>query len=61
MINCVLIVREELNQIPGYVDIDKNSREYWDRVFVKLHMAGMRTVVYSKVYLREEERNELLG
>ncbi|CAD8108619.1 unnamed protein product [Paramecium sonneborni] len=59
-INCVLIVREEFNQIPSYVDIDKNSREYWDRVFTKLHMAGMRTVVYSKIYLRENEKNEFL-
>jgi hypothetical protein len=23
-------------------------------------MAGMRTVVYSKIYLREEEKNEFL-
>lgn len=59
-INCVLIVREEHNQIPSYVDIDKNSREYWDRVFNKLHIAGMRTVVYSKIYLRDNEKNEFL-
>ncbi|CAK69401.1 unnamed protein product (macronuclear) [Paramecium tetraurelia] len=60
LINSVLIVREEFNQIPAYVDIDKSSREYWDRIFLKLHMTGMRTVVYSKVYLRENEKAEFL-
>ncbi|CAD8192211.1 unnamed protein product [Paramecium pentaurelia] len=60
LINSVLIVREEFNQIPSYVDIDKSSREYWDRIFLKLHMAGMRTVVYSKIYLRENEKANFL-
>ncbi|CAD8127655.1 unnamed protein product [Paramecium sonneborni] len=60
LINSVLIVREEFNQIPSYIDIDKSSREYWDKVFVKLHMAGMRTVVYSKIYLRENEKTDFL-
>jgi len=40
--------------------MDKFTREYWDRVFLKLHMSGMRTMVYSKIYLKEREKNEFL-
>ncbi|CAD8169381.1 unnamed protein product [Paramecium pentaurelia] len=51
----VFIMREETNSLPVYIDVDKGSREYWDKVFQKLHMCGMRSVIYSKVYLKEKD------
>lgn len=48
-------MREETNSLPVYIDVDKGSREYWDKVFQKLHMCGMRSVMYSKVYLKEKD------
>lgn len=48
-------MREETNSLPVYIDVDKGSREYWDKVFQKLHMCGMRSVIYSKVYLKEKD------
>lgn len=48
-------MREETNQLPVNIDVDKASREYWDKVFLKLHMSGMRSVIYSKVYLKEKD------
>lgn len=40
--------------------MDKFTREYWDKVFAKLHVAGMRTLVYSKIYLKEKDKNDYL-
>lgn len=51
----IFIMREETNSLPVYIDVDKGSREYWDKVFQKLHMCGMRSVIYSKVYLKEKD------
>lgn len=56
----VFILREESNSLPVNIDVDKSGREYWDRVFSKLHMCGMRSVVYSKVYLKEKDASVFL-
>lgn len=56
----MLIVREDSNGMPSNVDMDKTSREYWDKVLTRLHMSGMRTIVYSKVYLKDKDRNDYL-
>ena len=57
---CILFVREEINTLPAYIDTDKITREYWDKVFSRLHMSGMRTVVYSKLHLKEKDKNDFL-
>lgn len=46
--------------MPAYIDTDKITREYWDKVFSRLHMSGMRTVVYSKLHLKEKDKNDFL-
>ncbi|CAD8115930.1 unnamed protein product [Paramecium sonneborni] len=57
----VFIMREETNQLPVNIDVDKPNREYWDKVFQKLHMGGMRSVIYSKVYLKEQDASIFLS
>lgn len=53
-------MREESNSLPPNIDVDKSGREYWDKVFTKLHMCGMRSVIYSKVYLKERDATVFL-
>jgi hypothetical protein len=55
-----LFAREETNQLPHYIEIDKVYRDYQDKVFQRMHAAGLRTLVYSKTQLHESDKAAFL-
>ena len=56
----MLITREETISIPNYIEMDKYSRDNWDKLMFKMHSKGTRTIVYAKTYLSEADKDSYL-
>lgn len=54
----LLIQRHETSTVPHYIDMDKFSREHFDKTLLNMHQSGLLTVVYSKAYLHEPLRDD---